>query len=226
MHTSNPAWEDQDSQTNFSPDSDDDFLPTRLDLLDRLKDWSDHESWSDFFNTYREFFYGIARRAGLSDDEAQDVVQESIVSVAKRIQTFQYDPGIGSFKGWLALITRRRIADHWRRRARQPVCQELQEPNITDCETSRQFTDNDTSTRAAEHDAEWGKQLVNTALARVKQQVSQRQYQIFDLYMLKEYPAEDVAETFGVNVGQVYLAKHRVGSLVKKELKQLRNVSP
>jgi RNA polymerase sigma-70 factor (ECF subfamily) len=95
-----------------------DLLPTRLSLLGRLKNWEDEESWREFFNTYWKLIYGVAIRAGLNDAEAQDVVQETIITVAKQMPNFNYDPGIGSFKGWLLNITRWRINDQLRKRKR------------------------------------------------------------------------------------------------------------
>src|SRR5690349_20764222 len=92
------------------------FIPTRASLLSRLKNWDDQESWKDFFDTYWKMIYSVARRAGLNDTEAQDIVQETIVSVAKSMPQFKYDPTIGSFKGWLANVTRRRIIDRLRKR--------------------------------------------------------------------------------------------------------------
>src|SRR5262245_56003158 len=95
----------------------DDFLPTRLSLLNRLKNWEDQQSWQDFFNTYWKFIYGVAIKAGLTDAEAQDVVQETVVTVAKKIKDFQLDRQRGSFKAWLVHTTRWRIADQFRKRA-------------------------------------------------------------------------------------------------------------
>src|SRR6266542_633634 len=97
-------------------DDSDEFIPTRRSLLARLKNWDDQESWQDFFNTYWRFIYSVALKAGLSDAEAQDVVQENVLTVAKKIGEFKSDPAIGSFKGWLMLLTRRRIADQFEKR--------------------------------------------------------------------------------------------------------------
>ena len=98
------------------PDNPDELIPTRRSLLDRLRNWDDQASWKDFFETYWKLIYGVARKAGLSDAEAQDVVQESIFSVARYIPDFRYDPALGSFKSWLMRLTRCRIADHFRKR--------------------------------------------------------------------------------------------------------------
>jgi len=98
------------------------LLPTRRSLLDRLRDWEDQASWRDFFNTYWKFIYSVALRSGLSDQEAEDVVQETVLSVAKKMPEFVYDPARCSFKGWLMHVTRLRIVDQLRRR--QPAFQQ------------------------------------------------------------------------------------------------------
>src|SRR4029077_10942895 len=92
--------------------------PTRRSLLTRLKNWDDQEGWKRFFDTYWRLIYSVAIKSGLSDTDAQDIVQETVVAVARRIPDFKYDPELGSFKGWLLLITRRRIIDHLRKCAR------------------------------------------------------------------------------------------------------------
>src|SRR3974390_1087925 len=92
------------------------LLPTRRSLLDRLRNWEDQAGWREFFDTYWKFIYSMAIRAGLSDQEAEDVVRETVASVAKNMPEFQYDPERCSFKGWLMHVPRLRIVDQLRRR--------------------------------------------------------------------------------------------------------------
>ena len=80
---------------------------TRSSLVHRLRNWSDHGSWQDFFDTYWKLIYAVAIKAGLSEAEARDVVQETVVAVAKQIRDGGYDRTKSSFKNWLCLITRR-----------------------------------------------------------------------------------------------------------------------
>src|SRR5439155_22675288 len=93
------------------------LIPTRDSLLSRLKDQRDEESWRDFFNTYWKLVYGVALKAGLSEQEAQDVVQETVITVSRRIPEFRYDPAVCSLKTWLVNLTRWRIVDQLRKRA-------------------------------------------------------------------------------------------------------------
>ena len=88
---------------------------TRHSLVERLTDLGDQRKWQEFFETYWRLIYGVARKGGLTDAEAQDVVQETVITVAKNIT--KYEREAGSFKGWLLHITRWRIADQFRKRA-------------------------------------------------------------------------------------------------------------
>ena len=98
------------------PHHPDELIPTRASLLARLKDWQNRSSWQDFFDTYWKLVYGVARKGGLNDAEAQDVVQETVISVLKSMETFDYKAESGSFKRWLLRVTSSRIQDHLRNR--------------------------------------------------------------------------------------------------------------
>ena len=73
--------------------------------------------------------------------------------------------------------------------------------------------------RAWEED--WQKNLMDAAIQRVKRSVSIEQYQMFDLFVLKDWPAKDVAKTLGVTIAYVYVAKHRIAKLIRKEVAAL-----
>jgi hypothetical protein len=77
------------------------FLATRRSLVERLGDWHDSKRWQQFFDSYWKLIHRAARKAGLTESEAQEVVQETLITVAKKIDRLKYDPKLGSFKGWL-----------------------------------------------------------------------------------------------------------------------------
>src|SRR5881397_1239133 len=90
------------------------LIPTRQSLLSRLKNWDDRESWNDFFTTYWKLIFITARKSGLTQAEAEDVVQETVICVCKRIPKFKYDRRTGTFKSWLLRLTYWRIQDQFR----------------------------------------------------------------------------------------------------------------
>ena len=199
------------------------FLPTRHSLLARLKDWEDQTSWREFFDTYWKLIYAVALKAGLSDAEAQDVVQETVLTVAKKVADFKAQPD-GSFKGWLLQITRRRIADQLEKRQRSQSL--LTSADTTNNEGTRTATiervpDPVSFDLDVCWEEQWQKGLLEAATERVRNKVSPKQYQMFELSILREWPVRKVAETLRVSAAQVYLARHRVGRLLKKELGRL-----
>jgi RNA polymerase sigma factor (sigma-70 family) len=196
------------------------LLATRRSLVDRLANWDDQKRWQEFFDTYSKLIYSAARKSGLTDAEAQEVVQETVITVAKKIDKLKYDPAMGSFKGWLLQITRWRIIDQFRKR--QPgegKRSRSADDRVT--ATIERIPDSNVADLDALWEKEWQENLFEAAIARVKKKVDPKQFQIIDCYVRKEWPAQKCAEQLRVHIGQVYLARHRVSALIKKEVKKL-----
>lgn len=195
-------------------------IPTRYSLLSRLQNWDDQASWKEFFDTYWRLIYSIALKAGLTETEAQDVVQETIISVAKDIHKFKRDRALGSFKGWLRNLTRWRIADQLKRRI------ELRQdhPATGDERDSSQEYAQIPDPASADLDEiwenEWRSNLFDAAVERVKQRVKEEHFQIFDLHVLRHWPPRRVAAVLNISIGQIYLAKFRILALIKKEIRK------
>jgi len=197
-------------------------VPTRYSLLSRLQNWDDQDSWKDFFDTYWRLIYSVAVKSGLTEEEAQDVVQETVISVAKGIHTFKRDRKRGSFKAWLCNLTRWRIADQLRKRTpATPVRRRKNRDSVEVEPVDLQQIPDPSGAPDAAWEAEWQANLFETAVERVKQQIKEEHYQIFHLYTFKEWPVRKVADALGVNTAQVYLVKHRVSALIRKEVRLL-----
>lgn len=202
----------------------DEFIPTRATLIDRLKNWQDQASWQDFFDTYWKLIYGLARKFGLSEEDAQDVVQDTMISVANQMPNFKYDPEIGSFKSWLRTLIRWRIADHVRKRGIAITVPLQSEPEGGDDSFAlKELPDKNSHTIDQLYEQEWQKNLLDAAIAKVKRKIDPQKYQIFDCYVNKEWPPEKVAAAFKISVDQVYLAKHRITEMIKGEAKRLES---
>ena len=197
------------------------YLPTRQSLLERLKNLQDQDSWQTFFDRYWKLIYTVARKSGLSDAEAQDVVQETIISVSKKIQGFAYDPAYGSFKGWLKRLTQWRMADHIRKKQYQSHGKRMPREEAMSTSLAEHLEDPAGPDIEKAWDEEWENNLLETALAAVKPRVSPRQYQIFYFHACKKLPAKQVAARLGVKLAEVYLARYKVSALVKKEVRAL-----
>ena len=197
------------------------IIPTRESLLLRLKDWDDQKSWREFFELYWRLIYGVAMKAGLTEVEAQEVLQETVISFAKEIKAFQYDRSKGRFKSWLLQLTRRRIADEFRKR--RPA--DSHADGLPDGTRKTEFMERipDPAGAALENvwEEEWQKNMVETALEKIRSRINPKHYEIFDRHALKNEPVREIARGAGVSVAQVYWVKHRISGMLKREIKAL-----
>lgn len=201
---------------------DDEFIPTRATLIQRLKNWQDQASWQVFFETYWKLIYGLARKFGLNEEDAQDVVQETMVSVAQAMPNFKYDPRIGSFKSWLRQLIRWRITDHLRKQIPGAVSLQV-ETETGDSSVLHEIPDQTVPSMEQFYEQEWQKNLLAAAVSNVKRKLDPKRYQIFDFYVNRDWPPEKVASAFSIPVEQVYLAKHRITEMIKSETKRLES---
>jgi RNA polymerase sigma factor (sigma-70 family) len=197
------------------------LIPTRTTLLERIKDWKDDSSWHEFFNIYSRLIRGVAIRSGLTQTEADEVVQETMFAVAKNIPSFKYDRKIGSFKHWLLKMSHWRICDQFRRRgnvASQP-------PHDLIAETQHRLSliiDEKSQNFDEFWEIEWQSSVLDAAVKNVRCNLDPEKYQIFDFLINKQWPPARVAKSFGISVNQVYLAKHRITGLIKTEADRLK----
>jgi RNA polymerase sigma factor (sigma-70 family) len=199
-------------------DQRDDSCSTRPSLLERVKDRGDQQSWEEFNHVYRKLIFGFALKAGLTESEAEEVAQETLIAAAKNLPEFRYNPTICSFKTWLLNLSKWRVTDQLRKRL--PVASRAASSEEATSRTATIERVPDPAGRQLEAlwDEEWRTTLVEAACAKVNPQVDAKEWQMFDLYALKGWSAREVAKAVGVNIGRVYLAKHRVSRLLKNEI--------
>lgn len=212
-----------ESPLAFDPDA------TRHSLLSRIKDWEDQVSWREFFDRYWRLIYATATRAGLRHDEAQEVVQETVLAVARNISQFKTDPRRGSFKAWLLQSTRWKITDQFRKRPRGQDARAT-DPGArkdarTGTDTVKRWKDPAENPLERVWEEEWENSLLETALDRVRVQVKPEFFQIFHLLAVQRWPARKVMERLRLNLAQVYYAQYKVGALVQREVRRLQKPS-
>lgn len=202
-------------------------IQTRLSLLNRLSVGDDEEGWQEFYRVYGKLVRDFAIKAGLSDSEADEVVQETAIAVARHLPEFRYAPEVCRFKTWLLNQTSWRIKDQLRKRHRVERFVEASPAPARD--KDRTATIECVADPAVNLDAlfetEWRKNLLEAALETIKTKFSLKQLQIFDLHAQKEWPAREVAKSLGVTVANVYVTKHRISAALRKEMEKMNRAT-
>jgi RNA polymerase sigma-70 factor (ECF subfamily) len=194
-----------------------DSVITRPSLLIRLRDRHDRESWGEFVEVYAPLVYGFARKQGLQDADAADLTQEVLYAVSASIGRLEYDPERGSFRGWLFTVVRNRLRnflDRRRRHARAAGGTSAQD--ALDAIPGRE--DEQSSLWEQEYEA----RLFACAVDQVRNDFRSATWQAFWLTAVEGQRGKQVAERLGMTAAAVYLAKRRVTTRLREEIRRLQ----
>lgn len=189
------------------------FPDTRPSLLATLgDDRGGQTAWREFFSRYGPAIYRVARLRGLSDPDADDIVQQVMVSISSHIGDFKYDRDRGRFRQWIRTITENKIRQGGRRKS-LPVSAGS---DVEACEDDRPGLEEVWK-------QEWQLQDILWCLDQVSDDVSPRRMQAFRMYALEGVSATEVARRLDMTVGHVYVTRHLVLNMVRKKIVELEN---
>ena len=198
---------------------------THWSLVRRLQAGDDEQAWRDFYAEYGPLLHSLALKCGLSREEAEEAVQDTVTSVFKSLPGFKADPAAGSFKNWLFRLARWRITNQFDKRPRYAgaVTEPLPARDGSNTATSLIERIPDQSPNALETvwETEWQENALEVALGRLRKQAKARHFQAFYLHVIKHQPPAQVARALGTNVAQVYLVKCRLLPVFKRIVKSL-----
>jgi RNA polymerase sigma factor (sigma-70 family) len=203
---------------------------TRWSLVRRLQAGDDERAWHEFYAAYGPLLQSLALRCGLSREEAEEAVQDTVTSVFKSLPGFKTDPAAGSFKNWLFRLARWRIINQFNRRPRDVRARAEPFPDRDGTHTATDPVGRlpDESPNALENtwDQEWRDKALGLALGRLKRLAKARHFQAFYLHVIKRQPPGQVARALGTNVAQVYLVKCRLLPVFKRIVRNLDRLPP
>jgi len=194
----------------------DDSPITRASLVLQLRDGSNHEAWLEFTRLYGPVVYGFARKRGLQDADAADMMQDVMRSVSSSIGRLDYDRNQGSFRGWLFTITRNKVFNFLSARRVRPR-------GSGDSSTNRLLEMHpDSNEDSDEWEMEYQRRIAALAMERVKTEFQEKTWRAFWLTAVEGVAAADVARQVGMSPGAIYVAKSRVLARLKEEVETMR----
>jgi RNA polymerase sigma-70 factor (ECF subfamily) len=190
---------------------------TSPSLLIRIRDRGDHPAWSQFVAIYQPLIHGFARKHGLQEADAADLTQEVLRAVARAAARLDYDPRRGSFRGWLFTVVRNKLANFLESRQRQ-----VQGSGDTAVQAALNERPTPADGPEAEWDREYERRLFGWAAEQVKGAVQETTWQAFWQTAVEGKGGQEVAQSLGLTVAAVYLAKSRVMARLKEQIRQLQ----
>jgi RNA polymerase sigma factor (sigma-70 family) len=188
------------------------MFQTRASLLLRIRDPHDGLAWGEFVRLYAPLLHAYAMKNGLQDADAADLAQDTLRNVLRAAPEFVYDPGRGSFRGWLFAVARNEVRRFVNRRARQVVGTGDSDVRAVLDEHPDREGDPD------EWDHEYRLNLFLWAAERVRVEFRENTWQAFWRTAVGGEDAAAVAAELGLTVGAVYIARSRVTARIRQEV--------
>ncbi len=201
---------------------------TRPSLLARLHqpggDTRWEQDWREFHDLYQPLLLRFARREGLDEEQAKDVVQEIFVGISKSLPEFNYDPARCRFKTWLYRVAKNKVVGH-RRRQRCQLPELLADTGGSAVTRPENLADTFTLEPDAAWNADFEMGLLEAARRHAGRRVNVMNFRLYLYHVVQGHDVDATVAAFresGVTAAQVHLAKSRVLKLVKEELERLQ----
>lgn len=167
------------------------------------------QSWNEFSKMYDGMIQGWLYRQGVQSQDADDIRQEVMTIVLRRIGDFSHNGRTGAFRSWLKSITSNCLRDFWRKNKNRAVGG----PDLA--EMAAQLEDS-CSNQSILWDTEHDRYVINHLLEQISQRLSDKSVTVFRRIVIEEQPAEDVAADLGMKLGAARVAQHRVLNALKE----------
>lgn len=177
----------------------------------RLKQADASDAWERFCRVYGPPIIRYCRKLGLSEADAADALQESLLVLMRLLPKFDYDPARGKFRNYLLTIVHRQSLAILRRNARR------QAAPLDDTERDAERAE------AEEDDTRWQEALLDEAWFQLKSsgRLKAATISAFEAYAIRGEKVEDVAKKHGLSANTVYQIKNRVIALLRQEVRQM-----
>ena len=190
---------------------------TSPSLLLRARDRADADAWGRLAGVYTPLLLEWAGRLGVRPADADDLVQEVLVTAAREMPGFKYDPARGSFRGWLRTVLANRVRHYRRSRAGRPAAAGGGGHDRLLGELA-----DDSSPACDEWDRDHDRQVVARLLDLARPEFEPATWEAFRLTAVEGQGTADVAAALGVSVNAVRVAKCRVLARLRRSADDLR----
>lgn len=188
---------------------------TRSSVLRAVSDTTNEAAWARFFDLYAGFVFAVARSRGLSAEDADDVVQNVFIDLARKMPTFSYDRQKGRFRSYLLELVSWRVKDKLKAQLRETkVRVPLDEMNEEEKPAANAYMD--------KVEREWQAAVLNEALRRLQQQVSPDHFAAFVEKTVEGHETETVLQLHGLTRDNFYQICTRLREKLKPLLATVR----
>jgi RNA polymerase sigma factor (sigma-70 family) len=192
------------------------YNPTRITLLAKLKKSENTAAWEEFEGLYRGFILSLIVRMGINQHDAEDISQAVLTKVWQKIEDFEYNANKGKFHNWLAAMTRNTVRDFFRTKKNFITGRDSVEYQEDYVQIEEQVLP-DIENLARE---EWVLHITNLAWDNIKADIYETKQAVFKM-VSQEIPNKTIAEKLNISETSVRVYKAEVFEKMRAEITRL-----
>lgn len=182
---------------------------TSHSLLDQIREGPSPLAWKRWHALYEPLIHTWLRRHRLIPADQEDLVQDVLAVVVRRIPEFQHNGRVGAFRTWLKTITINCLRDHWKERQRHP-------DRAAALDVLDDWAD-EKGTLSQAWDREHDRHLLQKLLDFLEPEFTRDTWVAFQQFVVEGKTATEVSEALGLSVNAIYIAKSRVLARLRAE---------
>ena len=186
---------------------------TRSSVLRAVANTENEAAWNRLFDLYAGFVYSIARRKGLNDADADDIVQMVFSDLARNLPSFKYDREKGRFRSYLAALVKWRVIDRLKAVRRDA---DLKADFMEEAKSAATTEDEDFEER------EWQSAAMEETLRRIKPEVRPEHYAAFVASAVEGQDTDVVTKLYGISRDSLYQIRKRLTVKLREKLAEVR----
>lgn len=184
---------------------------TRSSVIRAVADTENAATWNRLFDLYAGLVYSIARRKGVNDADADDIVQMVFADLARNLPSFKYDREKGRFRSYLAALVKWRVIDRLKAVRR-------------DADLKADFMEEAKATGPGDDefaDREWKAVAMDHALRRIKPSVRPEHYAAFVASTVEGQDTETVMKLYNLSRDNLYQIRKRLSERLRKVMSEV-----
>jgi RNA polymerase sigma-70 factor (ECF subfamily) len=183
---------------------------TSLSLLERLRLQPTESAWQRLVDLYTPLIRVWLRRYAILEQDVEDLVQEVLAIVVRKMPEFKRKEQVGSFRRWLRTITVNCLRGFWRGQRYRPKASGAEGfAHVLD-----QLEDG-TSALSRLWDKEHDEHVTRRLLELIRPRFEAKTWLAFQRVALEGVDADEAAHELGISVNAVFIAKSRVLHMLK-----------
>lgn len=189
------------------------FPETSYSLIDQIKDISNGPAWKEFYAIYQPVVFRMARKRGMQDADAHDVIQQIFVSVSRSIQTWENTDDAPPFRAWLTTVARNAITKALDRMPKDVATGSTSVFKLLDAYPEDGSTSNELIRETRREIACW-------AMKQIRHEFNEDLWEIFQRTAIECVPIATLAIELGRSKGSIYVARFRVLARLKEKIRE------